>query len=152
MTVLGWLRKRRASIFFAVMTCSGMDAKMIDVKTRTDVRESTHETTTQLNEDAVSTVHQRFNLVFDRHLGGISSLKHYDDVYDTEYIKHGNLLGTVALTYRQQGKEWVELRLDDSNVNFSIETVSPAGMQVRYELPADLELIKTYAASGNIFP
>lgn len=90
-----------------------------------------------------------FELVFDPSRGGITSLKRTQDRFDTEYIKQGNLLDNVTLTYRHPGEAWVKVQLDDPDLLFKLTKQSQGQMEVHYRLPKDLELIKTWSLTDS---
>lgn len=92
-----------------------------------------------------------FELVVDESRGGITSLKHSPADFDTEYIKRGTLLGNVAICYRRPQEAWSTVRLDDSNRRFTLLSKTERQLQVRYRLPQDLEVTKTWTlAEANL--
>src|SRR3974390_1097793 len=44
-------------------------------------------------------------------MGGIASLKHTHDAFDTDYIQDGKFLGTLIIGYRRNGGDWKTVRI-----------------------------------------
>ncbi|TWT42657.1 hypothetical protein Pla111_26290 [Botrimarina hoheduenensis] len=89
-----------------------------------------------------------FALVFDQERGSVTSLKCDHDPHSAEFIKPGHLLGDVTLSYRRPGEPWRTARLGDPGAHYIVESDSN-GVEVRYRLPGDLELVKTFALSAS---
>ena len=83
--------------------------------------------------------------------GGIASLKHTHDAFDTDYIQDGKFLGTLLIGYRRPGGDWKTVRT--SNLTGRGDGVDAAkdrpGYQITYPIYTDLELIESFTLQGH---
>jgi len=78
-----------------------------------------------------------FSVVFDSTKGGITSIKRTADVYDTEYIKAGHLLGNLTIHYQIGDSDWQKLEISDKYDSYSVEIVSESEYKVEYIIGDD---------------
>jgi hypothetical protein len=82
---------------------------------------------------------------------GLSSLKHTNDAFDTDYIQSGKFLGTLQLGYRKGTADWRTVRTtsltgqarrDDSQVGHP-------RYQIAYTIESDLEVTESFSLLGR---
>ena len=78
-----------------------------------------------------------FSIVFDSTKGGITSIKRTADVYDTEYIKSGHLLGNLTLHYRVDNSDWKKSEISDKSDSYTVEILSDSEYKVKYAIGDD---------------
>src|SRR6516162_731989 len=83
--------------------------------------------------------------------GGIASLKHTHDAFDTDYIQDGRFLGTLVIGYRRNGGDWKTVRT--SSLTGRGGRVDAAkdrpGYQIIYPIDSELELIESFTLQGR---
>ena len=83
--------------------------------------------------------------------GGIASLKHTHDAFDTDYIQDGRFLGTLVIGFRRDGGDWKTVRT--SSRTGRGDRVDAAkdrpGYQIIYPIDSDLELIESFTLQGR---
>src|SRR6516165_2753666 len=83
--------------------------------------------------------------------GGIASLKHTGDAFDTDYIQDDKFLGTLIVGYRRNGGDWAMVRTS-SLTGRGERADSPndrPGYRITYSIDSDLELIESFTLHGG---
>jgi hypothetical protein len=92
---------------------------------------------------------QQFTLTLGK--GGIASLKHTHDAFDTDYIRDGKFLGTLVIGYRRNGGDWKTVRT--SSLTGRGERADAAknrpGYQIKYSIDSDIELIESFTLQAG---
>jgi hypothetical protein len=83
--------------------------------------------------------------------GGIASLKHTHDAFDTDYIQSGKFLGTLVIGYRRNGGDWKTVRTSSLSGlgDRALADKDRPGYQLTYPIDSDLELTESFALQGR---
>ena len=78
---------------------------------------------------------------------GLSSLKHTNDAFDTDYIQSGKFLGTMQLGYRKGAGDWRSVRTTSltGQARRDDSAVGQPRYQIVYTIESDLEVIESFS-------
>src|SRR5262245_54346745 len=100
-----------------------------------------------LGQETLSNEH--FTLVAGT--SGLSSLKHTNDAFDTDYVQSGKFLGTLQVGYRKGAGDWKSVRTTSltGQARRDVTAVGHPQYQIVYTIESDLEVIESFSLEGR---
>jgi hypothetical protein len=82
---------------------------------------------------------------------GLTSLKHTNDLFDTDYIQSGKFLGAMQIGYRKGASDWKTVRTTNltGQATRDDSAVGQPRYQIVYSIESDLEVIESFSLLGR---